>query len=243
MSTEPEPVASWRWVPWLALGGLLVLVVGLGFSVLLLFRTADAATEDAPGPALPSAAPGPTGGQADISGWAGRIANATGIPEPAVNAYGQAQLAVQASDPGCHLSWNTLAAIATVESGNGGYGGARLRPDGEETVPIIGVRLDGAPGVRAVPDTDHGELDGDARYDRAVGPFQFLPATWRRYAGAGADPQNIDVAALAAGHYLCGGGRDLATATGWWSAVLAYNNSTDYAEQVLRLAGGYARAG
>jgi membrane-bound lytic murein transglycosylase B len=242
MSTEPAAPRVHPVLPWLALAGLLVLVAGLGLSVLFLFRTATAAATAPVGiGSAPAAAPSPAAVPVStgISQWAQRISQRTGIPVPAVTAYGAAQLSLRASDPGCHLAWNTLAGIATVESGNGGYGGARLTADGEETVPIIGIRLDGAPGVRTVPDTDRGALDGDPDYDRAVGPFQFLPATWKRYAGTG-DPQNIGVAALAAGRYLCGGGRDLATATGWWSAVLAYNNSTDYADHVLRLASAYA---
>jgi membrane-bound lytic murein transglycosylase B len=177
-----------------------------------------------------------------LAGWTGRVSAATGIPAPAVRAYGNAELLLRKAEPGCHLSWNTLAGIGRVESDNGRYGGATLRADGSETTPVVGVPLDGSSGVRDVPDTDHGVLDGDPVHDRAVGPMQFLPSTWRRYADAGADPQNIDAAAVAAGRYLCAGGRDLATAAGWWSAVLSYNDSVRYGQQVFGLADSYGRA-
>ena len=41
-----------------------------------------------------------------------------------------------------------------------------------------GPRLDGRRGVQEVSDTDAGLLDGDERFDRAVGPMQFIPSTW-----------------------------------------------------------------
>jgi len=67
---------------------------------------------------------------------------------------------------------------------------------------------------------------------------QFIPSTWARWKADGnsdgvADPQNIDAAALAAGRYLCAGGRNLATGTDWWTAILSYNNSTSYVQTVL----------
>ena len=190
-----------------------------------------------------------TAGQpTSLTDWAGRVAAATGIPEPAAWAYGNAELGLRATEPDCHLSWATVAGIGRVESDHGSFGGAHLLANGVESRPIIGVPLDGSTGVRSVPDTDGGALDGDRVYDHAVGPMQFLPSTWRSVgasaAGQGApNPENINDAAMAAGRYLCSDGRDLATPDGWWSAVLSYNDSTPYAEQVLRLAGGYARAG
>ncbi len=57
-----------------------------------------------------------------------------------------------------------------------------------------------------------------------------------------ADPQNIDDAAVAAGRYLCAGGKDLATGAGWWQAILSYSNSVAYVQNVFTAADGYARA-
>ena len=191
--------------------------------------------------AVAAAAPGAAGTvSGPLTGWAATVSAATGIPARAVLAYGAAEFSLRASDPGCHLAWNTLAGIGRVESDNGRYGGAELRADGTESTPVIGVPLDGAPGVRNIPDTDHGVLDGDRSYDHAVGPMQFLPSTWRHYADPGADPQNIDAAAVAAGRYLCAGRRDLGTAGGWWAGVLSYNDSVDYARRVFGLADTYA---
>ena len=89
-------------------------------------------------------------------------------------------------------------------------------------------------------------LDGDPVYDRAVGPMQFIPTTWRTSAtdadGDGtADPNDIDDAALAAAGYLCANNRDLATPEGWWAAVLSYNNVQSYAEQVFATANEYGQ--
>jgi membrane-bound lytic murein transglycosylase B len=243
----PRPV---RWLLWSAIVFMVALLgAGLVAGDLLLVRasrnadTTAVAAYAAATPAPPAGGPGRAAGSTpDISDWARQVASATGLPVAAVQAYGLAQLSLAASRPGCHLSWNTLAGIATVESDNGQYGGARITGQGVETVPIIGVPLNGAPGQRTVADTDHGTLDGDPVYDHAVGPFQFLPATWRRFAPRGSDPQNIDVAAVAAGRYLCAAGRDLTRGPDWQAAVLAYNDSGDYVAQVLRFADQYARA-
>jgi membrane-bound lytic murein transglycosylase B len=108
------------------------------------------------------------------------------------------------------------------------------------------VPLDGSAGVRSIPDTDGGMLDGNPQLDHAVGPMQFIPGTWRKWATDGnldgrADPQQVDDAALSAARYLCAGGRDLATAAGWWAAVFSYNNSVPYGQKVFGLADTYAR--
>ncbi|QRP44021.1 lytic transglycosylase domain-containing protein [Amycolatopsis sp. FDAARGOS 1241] len=182
-----------------------------------------------------------------LDDWARKVAAVTGIPARALHAYGNAELAMRSADPGCKVSWATLAGIGRIESNHGQYGGAVLEADGRPSKPIIGVPLDGSTGVRAIGDTDGGRFDGDPVTDRAVGPMQFIPGTWRKWAADGngdglGDPQQIDDAALAAGRYLCAGGRDMATASGWWSGILSYNNSTEYAQKVFGLADGYAKS-
>jgi membrane-bound lytic murein transglycosylase B len=182
-----------------------------------------------------------------LANWASKIAPATGVPARALVAYGNAELAIRASQPGCKISWATLAGIGRIESNHGQYGGAILGQDGRPSKPIIGVPLDGSPGVKAIADTDGGRFDGDRTTDRAVGPMQFIPGTWNKWASDGngdglGDPQQIDDAALAAGRYLCAGGRDMAAAGGWWAGILSYNNSTEYAQKVFGLADGYAKA-
>lgn len=189
----------------------------------------------------------PKPGKDPLAAWADRAAQAAGIPARAVLAYGNAELAMRAMQPNCKISWATLAGIGRIESNHGQYGGAILGQDGRPSKPIIGVPLDGSPGIKAIGDTDGGRFDGDPSLDRAVGPMQFIPSTWSRYAADGnrdklGDPQQIDDATLAAARYLCVNNRDMSSASGWWAGILSYNNSTEYAQKVFGLADGYAKA-
>jgi membrane-bound lytic murein transglycosylase B len=182
----------------------------------------------------------------DLTAWANRVAASTRIPARALAAYGTAERASRATDPGCRLSWTTLAGVGRVESDHGRLG-ARLDADGVARPPIVGVPLDGSAGVADIPDTDGGRLDGDAAHDRAVGPLQFLPTSWARFGADGdgdgvRDPNDIDDAAVAAAAHLCAGGRDTADGDGWWDGVLAYNRSLDYARRVWGAADRYATA-
>jgi membrane-bound lytic murein transglycosylase B len=196
--------------------------------------------------APPQPQAGPVG-EDPLRTWASRVSGPSDVPARALMAYGNAELVLRSEQPACRLSWATLAAIGRVESDHGRYGGARLTDEGRPSTPIIGVPLDGSPGVKAIADTDRGRYDGDPEHDRAVGPMQFIPSTWRKWSadanldGTG-DPQQIDDAALAAGRYLCAGGRDLATPADWWAAVFSYNNSVPYGQKVFGLADGYAKA-
>ncbi|SDP51418.1 lytic murein transglycosylase [Lentzea jiangxiensis] len=206
-----------------------------------------------PGAAAPGSAPSPgsasTASPNPVEEWATRVAGKTDIPVRALRAYATADLTMQRDAPACRISWATLAGIGRVESHHGNINGARLQADGLPSRPIIGIPLDGGPGIKAIRDTDRGLLDGDTTWDRAVGPMQFIPGTWILWAkraaddGLPADPQNIDDAALTAARYLCGGGaRDLGTGQGWWAAVLTYNNSVEYGQNVFSGADAYARA-
>ncbi|MBP2320940.1 membrane-bound lytic murein transglycosylase B [Kibdelosporangium banguiense] len=170
------------------------------------------------------------------------------IPERVLMAYARAEERQRAATPRCGISWTLLAGIGRKESRHARFGGATVEADGKLSKPIIGIPLNGSQGVRAIKDTDGGELDGDVTWDRAVGPMQFLPATWKRWAvrasgdGAPADPQNIDDAAASAARYLCSGGRDLTSGRGWWAAVMAYNTSVDYAREVFSGQDAYSKA-
>jgi membrane-bound lytic murein transglycosylase B len=182
-----------------------------------------------------------------LAAWAQQTGAKVGVPPIAMQAYGYAELVLAQTTPACHLTWTTLAAIGYVESNHGSANGATLRADGQSVPPIIGDPLDGKGGRQLVLDTDRGQLDGDTTYDRAIGPMQFIPSTWRTY-GVDADndgvknPQNINDAALAAANYLCSGGRNLSTAAGWWSAILSYNNVQPYAQKVFDTANRYGTA-
>ncbi|MET3720633.1 MULTISPECIES: lytic transglycosylase domain-containing protein [unclassified Arthrobacter] len=176
--------------------------------------------------------------------WLLQAAAQTGIPARALRAYVAAAGAANYSAPGCGIGWNTVAAIGFVESAHGAYGGGSLTPAGQASGPIVGPSLDGN-GFAAIADTDAGALDGDARWDRAVGPMQFIPSTWKLAGQDGngdgkADPFNIDDAALSAAGYLCAHGRDLTTANGWTGAIYSYNQSDAYVGQVRDRATSYA---
>jgi hypothetical protein len=169
---------------------------------------------------------------------------ANGIPNVALNAYRVAAARMDNSMPSCGIDWSLLAGIGRVESNHGRFGGASLQPDGTSTPRIIGPALDGKQ-FAFIRDTDHGLWDGDTVQDRAVGPMQFIPATWRAYAVSASptrapDPFNINDAALAAAHYLCVAGGNLRTSAGQRAAVMAYNHSDSYVNEVLGLAHDYA---
>lgn len=167
-----------------------------------------------------------------------------GLPVVALTAYRHAADLADRASIHCGLSWTLLAAIGRVESDHGRFGGQGLLTSGLSTHRIIGIPLDGN-GTALVLDTDHGRLDGDPIFDRAVGPMQFIPSTWVDYATDGngdgiADPFNIFDAAAAAAKYLCGAGQDLRSRIGTVRAVLTYNHSDSYVATVLSLAATYA---
>jgi len=198
-----------------------------------------AATDQPPAPGAVRTATDP------LQAWAQQQAQRTAIPVAAVRAYGRAELRLRAEQPGCRLGWVTLAGIGEVESDHGRYQGRTLGDQGISSTPIVGVALDGV-GVARIGDTDGGMLDGDPALDRAVGPMQMLPSTWRRWAADGdgdgvREPQDIDDAALAAARYLCASG-SLRSDEGWRAAVLSYNASSAYLVNVAAWAGAYAGA-
>jgi membrane-bound lytic murein transglycosylase B len=177
--------------------------------------------------------------------WAAERAPALDMPVLALEAYAYGARVAQVENPGCHLAWTTLAGIGMVESRNGTYRGAVIAPNGDVTPPIRGVRLDGTNGNLRIVESDDGALDGEPGYERAMGPMQFIPETWRLY-GVDANndgvisPDNFDDAALSAAGYLCWRGKNLATPRGWMNALRAYNHSDQYARTVRDWATAYA---
>jgi membrane-bound lytic murein transglycosylase B len=166
---------------------------------------------------------------------------ALGIPTMALSAYRNAERMMAVADPACGISWNLLAGIGRIESmhANGGATDAH----GTAIQPIYGPSLDGTlPGNEVIVQSSGG---GRVTYARAMGPMQFLPGTWARYASDGdgdgvADPQNLYDATLAAARYLCSGGLNLRDQSQVMAAILRYNNSMPYAENVLGWAAAYA---
>ncbi len=166
---------------------------------------------------------------------------ALGIPSVALTAYRNAERMMSVSDPACGISWNLLAGIGRIESGHASGGATDAR--GTAVRPIYGPTLDGSlPGNEVVVQNS---APGRVAYARAMGPMQFLPGTWARYASDGdgdgvADPQNLYDATLAAARYLCSGNLNLRDQSQVLSAILRYNNSMPYAQNVLGWAAAYA---
>jgi membrane-bound lytic murein transglycosylase B len=179
--------------------------------------------------------------------WTVPVGERTDIPTRALKSYAVAQERVVKEKPGCGLKWSTLAGIGAVESDHGRFEGRSVRSSGRPSAPIIGISLDGGPNIKAIRDTDNGELDRDTRWDRAIGPLQFIPSTWALVGADGdgdgrKDPQDMDDAAVAAARYLCRASTDLGSADGQRKAILAYNASRDYLHQVRTRATDYAAA-
>lgn len=166
------------------------------------------------------------------------------IPVVNVSAYKNAERILAQQQPGCGISWTVIAGIGRVESTHANNG--KVDDSGELHEPILGPRLNGTlAGNQVIRDTDGGALDGDAEYDRAVGPMQFLPSTWNLYHADGngdgvSDPQNLFDAALATGMYLCDDGTDMRDLGSTTKAILRYNNSMAYVANVLAWSAGYA---
>jgi len=198
----------------------------------------------APLPTANPAVSGPNVVDAADAAWVARVSAATSIPTTALKAYAGVTVEVAGANPKCELSWNTLAGIGWVESRHGMIHGTTLAADGTLSPPLYGVALDGN-GVAHIPDSDGGTLDGDTSGDRAIGPMQFLPDSWRNWHidanGDGVEnPQNIFDATMAAAHYLCRAAGTLGTQDGWQRGILSYNSSHQYLGDVMDAANRYA---
>lgn len=195
----------------------------------------------------PSATPGDGIASLPDAEWLSATSAATGIPQRALAAYAGAAMRKAASMPECGLAWNTLAGVGATESDHGRHGGSSVAPNGDVTPPIYGVPLSGGEGIEYIPDSDGGAIDDDAEYDRAVGPFQLIPQSWRNWHtdgnGDGAeDPQNIDDAAMAAANYLCRVSIAMDTEEGWIAAISGFNSPRSYRDTVATFAVRYAEA-
>ncbi|MGI9607109.1 MAG: lytic murein transglycosylase [Acidimicrobiales bacterium] len=119
---------------------------------------------------------------------------------------------------------------APVPPGEGGDPGSEV---------VVAVKR-----LALIEDTDDGRFDDDRTYDRAVGPMQFIPQTWRQWGndvnGDGEpDPQNVYDAAMSSARYLCGSTNTMQTIEGRERGFFAYNHDVEYSIAVEKSAQGY----
>lgn len=162
------------------------------------------------------------------------------IPAPLLDQY---RLAGR-SCPG--LPWTVLAGIGKVESNHGRFGGATMADNGDVQPPILGPVLDGSvPGTRAIPLPAGGSpWHGHPRFDRALGPMQFLTDTFRSFGVDGnadgvATPHNAFDAVHSAAAYLCGPDGEVTSVR---NAIFKYNRSDLYVGEVMDFAARYGVA-
>ena len=138
------------------------------------------------------------------------------------------------------LPWQVIAAVFWAESR---HGQGRVDPaTGDVWPPIVGPALDGRPGFAAIADPS--SPDGWAH---ALGPGQFLPQTWARWARLAPErppvyrpnPHNIWDAAYTAGAKLCAGAAQMGDLR---AAILGYNRSESYYQAVWAKAIAYGMA-
>lgn len=177
-----------------------------------------------------------------LSGNATALVPGTDVPVIALAAYQRAATYAGRLYGGCGIGWFHVAGIGKQESNHGRFAGSKPNRSGDVYPPIRGIPLDGTRSL-AIADTDLGQMDGDPVWDRAVGPTQFIPSTWKGYAarfdldadGDGSeDPDNLFDAARATAIYLCrNSGGPLSELENLRRAVLAYNPSASYEAAVL----------
>ena len=180
--------------------------------------------------------------QSALAGAPGVTDGATGIPATVLAAYRKAEANLAAAKPSCHLPWWLVAGVGRIETGHA-FGG-RVDANGNTRGRIMGPLLDGSmPGTAVIRDTDGGKWDGDATFDRGIGPMGFLPGSWTEWGKDGngdgvADPNNVFDAATATGYVLCSVG-DLSSPATMAKALLRYNHSASYVNLVLTWAAAY----
>ena len=181
--------------------------------------------------ALAAVFTGPSGGAVNTPSASARVE----IPADLLPVY----MGASVTCPG--LPWPVLAAIGWVESR---HADGHADPHNGDVVPhIIGPALDGRSGFAAIPDAT--QPDGWAH---ALGPMQFLSTTWSTWSrlapdrppDARPDVQNAWDSIYSAAAYLCGGQSILGDVH---DALLRYNHSESYVEQVMAKAVDYGLGG
>ena len=133
------------------------------------------------------------------------------IPATALSAYRKVEKIMATADPGCGLSWNLLAGIGRLES----------KPANTESSAVRAVSA------------------------RTPAPKKAPSATWLRFAADGdgdgkSDPQNPFDATLATARHLCSSGMNFRNQAQALTALMRYNDSMPFAQNVLGWAAAYA---
>jgi len=189
---------------------------GIAILTPVLLAGAVAASPDRPSApvsvAAPSAAPRPApAAVATAPALAAAPVAGLRIPAAALSAYRKAEKIMATADPGCGLSWNLLAGIGRLESTP-----ASTEPS----------------AVRAVS-------------ARTPAPQKAPSATWLRFAADGdgdgrSDPRNPFDATLATAKHLCSSGMNFRNQAQALTALMRYNDSMPFAQNVLGWAAAYA---
>lgn len=153
-----------------------------------------------------------------------------GIDPAVAQAYSAAAELMATQKPDCHMRWQIVAGIWSVESSS--VAGHTISTTGQITPAIVGPPI-------GYPDTDHGKWDGLSNEDRAVGPGQFLPSTFVAFGidandDGVADPHNVYDAAASTANYLCGDDHgNLSDPGALRAAIFRYNHSNTYVDSVM----------
>lgn len=134
----------------------------------------------------------------------------------ALSAHRKAEQTMATAQPGCGVSWNVLAAVGRIESSASHENPAAMRS--------VAVKAAGP---------------------KTPGPKKPPSATWSRFASDGdgdgkSDPRNMFDATLATARHLCSSGLDFHNHAQLLTALLRYNSSLAFAENVLGWAEAYA---
>jgi cell wall-associated NlpC family hydrolase len=170
----------------------------------------------------------------EFDAWASKTSLWLDIPLRAMVGYAKTTVALGKEQPGCHLSWITLAAIGKTTTDHGRVNGGQLGENGVTTSKI---------GTIEVRDF-YGKVVSTAN---ASGPLQLTPAIWSKWgqsaSGGTPDQQNIDDASLTAGRALCADGRDLAKGADWWASVTSLQPAPLFLHRTLATANVYGTVG
>ena len=161
------------------------------------------------------------------------------------------EVPVSPTEPAPEATPEAPAPTEPVTASVGPSAGVAPAEDADPRAPDAGDTAEAAPApvvirrLALILDSDDGILDGDTTYDRAVGPMQFIPSTWRLFEQDGnldeeLDPQNIYDASLASARYLCASTATMTTLAGELRAYFAYNHDTEYSQNVHRNGQRYA---